>query len=379
MKHDIIFIADEPWEFTWRRRHHIAWRLADNHRVFFIEPPDPNNREMVRVMQRKDNLYTVSLRKLFPDAIIRAKLDISWLNQLIARKMLRDSLKSFDLDRPILWVNFSTFQYDYYGLFNEKLIIADWYDKFTAPTWENVPRKYINFVKRREDVLLRRADIVFAVSTPLVSELAIRNAHVYRIPNGVDMESFSQGIDADALAGIGRPRIGFLGMLHYKVDFDLLNYIATYHPEWNIILIGKKNIRVENDKKLFDLLRQKKNVHIVGEISREMIPVYLDAIDIGIVPLKKIEMNRFANYLKIWEYLAAGKPIVAIDQGASSDCDHLINKVNTYDEFVGAIEKILANKESSEKVAARKDFARENSWGKRVEKMMEIIEAKIKG
>ena len=38
--HDIIFIAADPWEhYTWRRRHHVAWNLAKNNRVLFVEPP----------------------------------------------------------------------------------------------------------------------------------------------------------------------------------------------------------------------------------------------------------------------------------------------------------------------------------------------------
>ena len=389
-KYDIILIADEPWEhFTWRRRHYIARAIAKNNRVLFIEPPlavfYPIKHKHIkwahvmnigRLKCRGRNLYSYTPFKLFPASIlIMNRIDLDEINKKFIFASLRKVAKKLKFTNPVLVVNYSGFQYDYYGLFGESITVADWYDKFTAPTWDNVPTEYTNCIKKKQDVILKNADIVFAVSRILCDDLKHFHKCVHYIPNGVDTEDFDKlnyHVIPEKIKDIKKPRIGFLGMLHYIVDFELLNFIAHSRPDWSIVLIGKLNIKVESDKKLFKDLLENKNVCYLGIIEKAGIPAYLDALDVCIAPMKKIEMNKYADPLKLWEYLASGRPIVAVDQGAEYECDGYIKKADTKEGFVLAIEEAMREADSS-LIAERKEFARANSWSSRADEMVRII------
>jgi len=134
-KHDIIFIASEPWEhYTWRRRHHVAWNLAKRNRVLFVGPPltvSQPFREinlnwkhffgLGRLKHQGRNLYSYSPVRLLPLAIPGSQRFNFYTRD---KKRIFSSLKKIidklQFKNPILWVNFSQWHYDYYGLFSEK-------------------------------------------------------------------------------------------------------------------------------------------------------------------------------------------------------------------------------------------------------------------
>ena len=135
-------------------------------------------------------------------------------------------------------------------------------------------------------------------------------------------------------------------------------------------------MKVAEDRITFEALIEKKNVHYAGEIPRETIPHYLQYVVVCLMPLKRIELNRYADPLKLWEYLAVGKPIVAVDQGRDYEYHHLIKVASDEEGFVRCIEKAL-REDNPELAAERKRAAQENSWDIRVERMMELIEAEL--
>ncbi|HLE16979.1 MAG TPA: glycosyltransferase, partial [Syntrophales bacterium] len=179
---------------------------------------------------------------------------------------------------------------------------------------------------------------------------------------------------AGAIKGLKAPVLGFLGMLHYKVDFVLLNYIAKTHPEWTLLLMGKDNIHDDEDRKAFNELKGRRNVRWCKEIDREAIPCFLSMADVCLVPLKKLEMNRYANFLKVWEYLAAGKPVVAVDQGVHFEYQDMIRFAGSKEEFVRNIYDSLNADTGEDLVMRRKHIAKSNSWENRTEKMLGIVE-----
>lgn len=197
MPHDIILIAAESWEGTaWRRRHHVAWGLAKYNRVLFIEPPTSKTAQRVSVKHQGRNLYSVSIKKEFPDRIVRNKIDIAFVNELLIRRELKKITREMKIGSPLLWVYFSLQQYDYFNLFNEKLIISDWYDMFTAYCgWTS--DEYEKEILIKTEKIIKRADIIFAVSKAIYEYLAKRRGDIYFMPHGVNQENFGvRGEDA---------------------------------------------------------------------------------------------------------------------------------------------------------------------------------------
>ena len=228
---------------------------------------------------------------------------------------------------------------------------------------------------------MRKADIVFAVSRGLFDDAKKFNENCYLIPNGVDCDLYRLPVAVPAnskLERIRRPILGYLGILHYMVDFDLLNYLAESRPDWSILLMGRKLIKVPEDKACFAALTEKENVHYAGEIARKEIPAFLQSLDVCLMPFKNTESNRYApGPLKLWEYLAVGKPIVAVDQGIEYHYQNLIKIASDKEGFVNCIEEALREKDP-QLIAERKQAAQENSWDKRVDRMMELVEAELK-
>lgn len=379
---DIIIIADEPWEGgVWRRRHHVAWRLAKNNRVLFVDPPLREAGESIGVRHRGRNLYSVAVRKPFPEKVVRDKVRISWLNKFFVRKDLKQLAKMMGFTSPILWINFSTSQYDYFDLFNERLIVSDWYDMFTEFFgWSTDKYRKENAAKTSK--ILKKADVIFAVSKEISDHLKKIRDDIYFIPHGVDYDIFELTVEEEPkirdIRGLKGPKIGYLGAIQHKVDFQLLCYIVKNRPDWRVILAGRKSINNEIDNDDFNQLLTNGNMIYIGEIVREQIPNYLASMDVCVVPFKKIEWTRYVSGpLKLWEYMAAGKPIVATDRGSKYECEQFVKVAGNKEEFVRLVDDALWNGNNPSLIEARKKVAKQNSWDDRVIRMMDIIELKL--
>jgi glycosyltransferase involved in cell wall biosynthesis len=395
-KHDIVFIAVEPFEhYTWRRRHHIAWRLAKEKRVLWIAPPIPS---LGLIFPRHYNLTHYSLKTLFDLGRLKhqgrnlwvycpVQLLPTWhkipviarLNKRLVLWNIRRVARRLGISEPTLWLYKNRCDYEYFGLFNEKLVVYDSYDKQTAFIGFDQGNGWLSSVLEWETRAMRKAGIVFAVSKPLWDDAKELNANSYLIPNGVDYDLFQSQVSMAAshkLEMIKKPILGYLGILHYMVDFDLLNYVAESRPDWSILLMGREWMKVAEDRARFTVLTEKENVYYVDEITREEIPGYLQYVDVCLMPMKRIELNRSADPLKLWEYLAAGKPVVAVDQGVEYEYHDLIKVAYDKEGFVCCIEQAL-QENSPELVAQRKRLAQENSWDRRVERMVELLETEL--
>src|SRR5262249_39293502 len=131
------------------------------------------------------------------------------------------------------------------------------------------------------------------------------------VSHGVDVAHFSRALDpalappADA-AGLGRPVIGFFGLLAEWIDLGLLAGIARARPQWTLLLIGKANVDTS-------ALRALPNVRLLGQKPYATLPAYCRAFDVGVIPFRVDELTVRANPLKLREYLAAGLPVVSTD------------------------------------------------------------------
>lgn len=394
-KYNIVLIADEPWEnFTWRRRHYVAWALSKNHKVVFVEPPLSlfsilKNRtinwkqifNLGRCKHQGRKLYSYSPYKLLPLSFPFSNLlKFDSINKQIIFNQLKRYSNKLKIRGPILWVFFSDKQYEYYDSLEPILTVGDIYDKI-APSWEGMQYKDIQRLERMQAKIIENSDVIFTVSQLLYDELTTLHKNTYLVQNGVDYESFENASKSnciiDDVKQLKKPILAFLGMMHYIVDFELLNYVAESHPEWTLLLMGKENISSKHDKFNFESLVDKSNVVYVDELERQLIPFYLQAADICLMPMKKMELNRYANPLKMWEYLAAGKPIVATDQGCDYGLGDLIRLARNKQEFLIAIEEALITANDIDLINKRKEFAKNNSWINRTDRMLKIIEEKL--
>lgn len=123
------------------------------------------------------------------------------------------------------------------------------------------------------------------------------------VENGVDLEHFMRPQPPPAEYGIVRgPKAVYVGALDGRFDFAAIQSLASSHPELTIFLIGPQEGTVKPSGP---------NIRLLGSRPYEQVPAYLQHADIGLLPLSAHSANRGRSPMKIYEYGAAGLPVIA--------------------------------------------------------------------
>jgi glycosyltransferase involved in cell wall biosynthesis len=289
-------------------------------------------------------------------------------NKAFALWKLRRAFRKLSISSPILWF---TVPHPGYlaGRLDERLVVYYCVDDYAA-----LPHVNAVEVAAMDDGLSQRADLLFAVSTKLVATKQQKSRNVVYSPHGVDAEHFGRAANqaepvAEGVRDILHPVIGFFGPLDVKVDFDLLEYLATQRPQWSILLIGN----IVSD--ISHLLRLP-NIHAVGAVKYENLPEWARAFDVCIIPFIPGVLMDSVNPLKLKEYLAMGRPVVTIPMGEVASFGTHISIAKNKEEFLAAIDKELAT-DSDEKRSQRMQLIKADTWDARVEKVLSLVMEKL--
>src|SRR5439155_1682070 len=153
-----------------------------------------------------------------------------------------------------------------------------------------------------EDAMLASADLVIAASRPLMEHVAQQRSSIL-VRNAAEVDFLARGF-ADRVAG-ERPVIGYFGAIAEWFNIEWIERCAALRPDWEFRLIGRTDG--------CDTSRAEKlpNVRFYGEQPYQNLPPLLREFDVAIIPFKLVELTRCTNPVKLYEYMAAGKPVVA--------------------------------------------------------------------
>jgi glycosyltransferase involved in cell wall biosynthesis len=172
----------------------------------------------------------------------------------------------------------------------------------------------------------RLAKRIICVSTPakkhLIDAWGVEADKVVVIPNGVDSHHFHPDYDPvpirDSLRLGNAPVIGFLGGFQpwhgIEILVESLVAVGEKFPEAKLLLIGDGRARASIEEKI-DSLRLRSKVIITGMVPLSKAPEYLSVVDIAVLPYPAFEKELWFSPLKLYEYMAAGKAIVASRSG----------------------------------------------------------------
>jgi len=182
---------------------------------------------------------------------------------------------------------------------------------------------------------VREADVVFAVSSPLVDLWRGQGADPILLPNGCDAAAFRRVDDAASPPDVllPRPIVGFSGHLSDRIDIGLLEAVAATGV--SLLLVGPRQRTV--DARVFERLLARPNVQWVGARKFEELPSYLSLMDVGITPYSQSDFNRASFPLKTLEYLAAGLPAVVTDLPAAQSLSSVVRACSGRDDFVQGV------------------------------------------
>lgn len=211
------------------------------------------------------------------------------------------------------------------------------------------------------EIARRQADAIFTVSPAIETAFAGAAGSVFTVPNGVDIDYFGARAEAADLSGIPRPRVGYVGMIESRFDTELMSRVAVELPQVSFCLVGPF------DRGHVRQLRILSNIHLLGRRPFDEVPSYLSGFDVCMIPHVRNSFTDRMDPLKLYEYLAAGRPVVSTRIAGLAPFSELIEVTETAEEFSAAIRRLLLNPGSS---AERIKAARKHSWQNRVALML---------
>lgn len=230
-----------------------------------------------------------------------------------------------------------------------------------------------------EDDLVKKSDLVICTSRKLYDQKKLQNPNTAFIPNATNISHISKALLEelpinDHLSGIKRPVIGYAGAIERRFDYELLKEVVSRNRDKSFVLAGQVSHEF-----VPDWLSHTENVILTGRLAYEDLPGLIKGFDVAIIPFKKDEVSRTIFPLKLFEYLGAGKPVVATNFNPDlEEFTHgLVNFCEDALSFSNALELALNNNDHDEK-QRRVELAKENSWDKRGQQIADLIEENIR-
>lgn len=165
--------------------------------------------------------------------------------------------------------------------------------------------------------------------------------------------------------------IGYYGAIANWFDFELIKYCAQNNPEWLFLIVGETYPEVQSKTQNIG----KDNVVFWKRVSYEKLPFLLSNFDVAIIPFLINDITQSTSPVKIYEYLAGGKPVVSTDLQEVKKIPKVFVAKNKAG-FNEMLSEATRKSNDSEFLKNIKIYARENSWVNRANVIMQILESR---
>lgn len=394
---DIIIFSLSRWDAPYSSpSFSLAREFAKNNNVFYIDHPYSlkdvaENFRTPAIQKRKDallrrrNIYMRSDK--FPPRLIMVTpgitLPINFLpegklydllakvNDRIIFNTIRRVIRDFKVTKFIFFNAFDPyFCRDFPADIQPVMKVYQSMDDLTQVEYT------ARHGRRLEEDIVRKFDVTLTTSQELRRLKSKVSSRVYLHPNAADFSIFAKALagqfarPAELAAAEGRKIIGYTGNIESRIDYELLKKVIEHHSDKFIVMVGP--VTTPEHKTIG--LTEYANVIMTGSRQIDELPAYLQYFDCALIPFKKNALTKSIYPLKINEYLAAGRPVVATD--FSEDIEgfgDVIYIARTHAEFVQLIDVAIRENDTS-RMAARAALANTNTWAARVAQFWDIIE-----
>jgi glycosyltransferase involved in cell wall biosynthesis len=248
----------------------------------------------------------------------------------------------------------------------ERVALYDCVDDYAAI--EGTDRATGELLEAMDAACASRARVVATTTRSLHERHRARNDATHLVRNAGDYAHFSAAVEP-AIRDLPRPVIGFAGNLHPgKVDFELLGELAARRPEWTFLLVGPVQPAAAER---VAALTHAPNVRHVGHVPYAQLPAYVAAFDVALIPYVANRYTRSCFPLKLYEYLAAGKPVVAAGLPELAGMEPDVALADGCDAFESAVVEALSSRDG---VQRRMAVAAANTWEGRAATLLGLVD-----
>ena len=374
---DIVCIGSADWATELPiNQHQLMGRLAAQNNVLFVESlglrkPQLAGRDLSRLWRRlKRGLRGArpapeGLHVLSPLILpLHSREAVRKLNRWLLRRQVKRAARKLGMSEPILWAYVPQAEAVIDAL-DPSLVVYHCVDDVAAQKGVAA-----GSFREAEERFARRADLVLASAPALAERMRTFSDHVLYAPNVADTGTFSTALDPGpidpAIEALPHPRLVFQGaIVATKLDVRLLAQVAELRPAWSIVLVGPRGAGDPTGD--LSPLDQAPNIHLIGPRPAGDLPEVLRGADIGLIPYAINDLTRSVFPMKVYEYLAAGLPVLATPLPALDGVE-AIETVGSAEELVAVAERELAA-DCPEVRRARSGDALAHSWEARLEEI----------
>ncbi|MEG3638702.1 glycosyltransferase [Magnetococcus sp. PR-3] len=381
----ILALAPHSWHDRWLSRQQLMSRLGQRGwpvtysygplNVWQRDTPLWQQAGWFGHIEQTDHVQVDQPGRWFPTWSRYAWWQTWALNTHIAR--MQQAMGQPDPSQQILFLFHPSF-WPYVERLNPRHVVYHIYDVFSImDSWNPQLEAY-------QQQLVERADLITTSSQGMLEQLPDPGPGKAKLlNNGADPYPFIQADGCpcpDDLAAIPGPRIGYVGTVNSKLDLEMILYVASRYSRWQWVFIGPVmlNGQSQRDQQARHLWAQccaLDNVHLLGAKTRQDVPAYVQHMDVNTI-CYRIRPDDWVVHgypVKLHEYLATGKPVVAAAQHAvANQFSHVAAIAHDPQQWADAIEAALTTGGVGTP-QTRRDVATQNTWDQRTSTLEEWL------
>lgn len=353
----ILYFAPIPYDGLKQRPQYLADGLAKEHEVIYVDPTVSMLKYVVKGGAKASGFCR------FESSGVRVlRLDGTYSLPRFAegiwsgfgfpeKKQLQPLLKEADA----IWIGFEPW-FDLIGDF-PRTVIYDKMDDNAKLTRYLLMRRLICRIQPK---LMQRANLLFVSAQQFYDEAKEKGFSPILVPNAVDIVQ-SKAEPPAFESEKGTKIFGYVGMIAHWFDVEAIRTILDASPMNRVVLVGPEEIKRIDDVR----------IRYVGRVPKEQVGAWIESFDVCLYPFKRSPLLDTINPVKIYEYLAKNKPVIAVKSRETEWFGEKVSRYSTKEELtVLSAVKLRMPFVSEEE---RNCFIKHNSWEQRVEQVLKEL------
>lgn len=357
----IVYFAPIEFQDLKQRPQHIAEELSKNHEIWYIEPTISwigtlKRKNLTSHMKRRDissSLHILRLNGYFALPIRLQHLDLLKINTWFEKLQLSHLIP----DADIWWIG-----YEPWARLLTRTSPDIIYDKMDDNVLLNHNKTIKKYFIKTENILIKKSSVILVTAKKFYTDFSKKHPNVHLIPNGIGLENTVNDNIMEFSSTNTKKTFGYIGRISHWFDMQAIETIAKNNPDCEIHLLGPNDL-----PKL-----QIKNVIYHNSVPKSAIPEWINKFDVCLYPFKKDKLLETINPVKIYEYLAMNKPVLAIDSTEMDAFRPFIYCYKDYNELKDLSQKILDRPFNN--IESLHNYIAHNTWEQRAHDINTILE-----